>query len=136
MASLAEELRAAMLVRLRASEAFSADVEGRISDQRPAEFPYAWVGVTETDVAGSDLVDLLATVHVWKRSGQDAAARLTQEARAMFDKPPSTESVSIVSWAMDYTEVRSNTEHSAWRGLVRFRAKVQRPANWREESAD
>lgn len=123
MASPAEQLRAAMLARLRAWEAFSAGVAGRIAEAQSAEFPCAWVGVTAADAG--DFIDLLATVHVWDRAGEQAASGLLEEVRTALAEPPSVEELKVVSWQLDHSEVRADEEQAAHHGLVRFRARVR-----------
>jgi hypothetical protein len=123
MASLAEELRSAMLERLRRSETISTGVRGRIFDAEPAEVPCAWVGATVVE-DGTESVELLATVHIWKRSGEAAAAHLIQEVLTVFAEPPPLDTLKITKWSPDYSEVRKNEERAAYRGIARFRAMV------------
>lgn len=124
MASPAQELRSAMLDRLRTSETILAGVRGRIFDAEPADFPCAWVGVTASD-DDSDFVELLATVHIWKRSGEAAVARLIQEILTSFAAPPSLDTLTIMEWSPDHAEVRKNDERAGYRGTVRFRATAR-----------
>jgi hypothetical protein len=68
---------------------------------------------------------LLATIHVRVSTGTEAANALLDIATAVFAEPPTTEGISIASWALDYREVRLEEEHSAYHGLARFRADAQ-----------
>jgi hypothetical protein len=124
LASLADELKTAMVERLRADQGFSARVEGRIFAAEPKDLLAAWVGATGFD-AGDGLVDLLATVHVRVRTGTEAANALIEIARAVFAEPPAVGGISITSWRPDYREARLEEEHTAYHGLARFRANAQ-----------
>lgn len=124
MANLAEELKTAMLERLRADQGFSAGVEGRIFTAEPRDLLAAWIGATGFD-AGGGVIDLLATVHVRVGTGMGAANALIEIASAAFAEPPIMDGIYITLWAPDYREVRLEEEHSAYHGLARFRAKAQ-----------
>jgi hypothetical protein len=112
-----------MLDQLRRSESISAGVRGRIFDAEPADFPCAWVGVTAYD-EGTDVLELIATVHIWKRSGEAAVARLIQGVLTVFAEPPPLKTLKITEWSPDYSEVRKNEERVAYRGIARFRARA------------
>ncbi|MER2536653.1 MAG: DUF3168 domain-containing protein [Rhizobiaceae bacterium] len=124
MANPVSELQAAILTQLRSSEAFSAGVQGRILDADPAEIPCAWVGVT-ADENDPTTVSLLATVHIWKRSGEAAVAALIEEAKVALAESPEIATASILSWKPVYSEVRLDEQQSAYRGLVRFWAMAR-----------
>ena len=116
-------LQAQMLKTMRASSILSQAVEGRIYDTERMEFPSAWVSVTATDPEGGAL-PLLATVHVWKRTGKQEMQTLTQEVASIFAHQPLLEGARFEDWKLDFTEVRLNEELAACRGLVRFRCTM------------
>jgi hypothetical protein len=113
-----------MVERLRADTAFSAGVGGRIFTAEPRDLLAAWIGATRLD-AGSEVIDLLTTIHVRVGTGTEAADALLDIATAVFAEPPTVDGISVTSWALDYREVRQEEEHSAYHGLARFRAEAQ-----------
>jgi hypothetical protein len=120
MTNLAIELRTVLLTRLRECEAFSNGVAGRIADQERNDYPFAWVAVTQS----AERPELLATVHVWIREGQAAAAQLVQTALAALRDAPSIENASITSWSPCHSEVRYDNNHEAQHGIARFSAEI------------
>ncbi len=120
----AEDLKTAMMERLRADTAFSAGVDGRIFTAEPRDLLAAWIGATRFD-AGSEVIDLLTTIHVRVGTGTEAANALLDIATAVFAEPPIVDGISAASWALDYREVRLEEEHSAYHGLARFRATAK-----------
>ncbi|WP_311029287.1 hypothetical protein [Mesorhizobium koreense] len=120
MGNPAEELKAAMVERLRADAVFSARVD-RILATEPRDQPAAWIGATAFG-AGNGAIDLIATVHVRISTGKEAASTLIDAAWVIFAETPIVNGVSISSWRPDYHEVRLDEEHSAYHGLARFRA--------------
>jgi hypothetical protein len=120
----AEDLKTAMMKRLRADAAFSHGVEGKIFATEPRDSPATWIGTT-TVASGDGAIDLLATVHVRISAGKEAALALIEAASAIFAETPIVDGVSISSWRPDYHEVRLDEEHSAYHGLARFRADVR-----------
>lgn len=122
MVNPADELRRNMLKRLRASESFSAGVGGRILEFESTEFPVAWIGVTASE-SGADSVDILATVHVWKRSGGGKATQLAEEAKTLLGDPPQLKTHQTVAWSLDYAETRLDEDYAAYQALIRFRGR-------------
>jgi hypothetical protein len=120
MTDLPGELRAVLLTRLRKCEEFSNGVAGKIADQERADYPFAWVAVTQS----AERPDLLATVHVWIREGHAAAVRLIQAAQTALSDAPSIESASIAAWSLNHLEVRYDNDHEAQHGMVRFSAEI------------
>jgi len=120
MTDLTSKLRAALLQRLRECEAFSNGVGAKIADQELSDYPFAWVAVTQS----AERPELLATVHVWIREGQAAAAQLVEVARAALSDAASIENASIDSWSLSHSEVRYDTNHEAHHGIVRFSAEI------------
>jgi hypothetical protein len=113
-----------MLKGLRADAVFSMNVDGRISatePRDPGEPPAAWIGATVFD-AGDGAIDLIATVHVMIVAEKETASALIDAAQATFVEPPNVNEISLSSWRLEYHEVRLEEEHSAYHGLVRFRA--------------
>ncbi len=121
MGNPAEDLKTAMVERLRVDQGFSVGVGGQIFATEPRDLLAAWIGATRFD-AGSGSIDLLATIHVRVGTGTEVANALLDIATAVFGEPPTVEGISIASWALDYREVRLEEEHSAYHGLARFRA--------------
>lgn len=125
MASASKRIRSALLARLRASQEFSAGVEGRILESEPEEFPCAWIGATKLESAvGPNAIDLVATLHIWKRSGGGAAETLVELGRALLKEPPVIEGYMVAGWRTVFSEVRLDEEHYAYRGIVRCRGIV------------
>jgi hypothetical protein len=119
----AEELKTAMMERLRASAEFSRALNGRIFSAEPREPPAAWIGATAH--AGDGTIDLIATVHIRIAAAKETASALVDLAQAAFVDPPIADGISISSWRPEYREVRLDEEHSAYHGLARFRADAQ-----------
>jgi hypothetical protein len=119
----AEDLKTALMERLRADPEFSRGMNGRIFSAEPQEPPAAWIGATA--FAGDGTIDLIATVHIRIAAPKETASALVDAAQVVFVDPPIVDGISISSWRADYREVRLDEEHSAYHGLARFRANGQ-----------
>jgi hypothetical protein len=124
LANLADELKAAMLERLRADQGFAVGVKNRIFESEPGDLLGAWIGATGFD-AGGGVIDFVATVHVRVETGKEAAKVLIEIAKRTFAEAPTMDGISITGWQLGFHEARLEDENSAYHGLARFRAKAQ-----------
>jgi hypothetical protein len=134
MTSPSDALHALMVARLRALDMMPVAIAEARPREEPREFPYASIGVTGADEA-SGSISLLATVHFWDRSGDASTRKLLKKIQSAFVEPPTVDGYEFVTWAPDYSEIRAEDEYSAFHGLARFSAQIQRRPDWQQESA-
>ncbi len=125
MASPAEALQLAIVDKLKASDAFSNGVAGRIFRTDTKELPCAWVGATQSEV-DIGTIELIATVHIWKDGEESGAQKLSKAAQTALREMKNVHGVSIKAWKRDYSEIRLDPERAAYRALVRYRGQTPR----------
>lgn len=125
MASPAEALQLTIVERLKASDAFSSGVAGRIFRTDPRELPCAWVGTTQSDV-DTGAIELIATVHIWKDGEESGVQHLSKAAQIALKEMKNAQGLPIKGWKRDYSEIRLDSERAAYRALVRYRGQTVR----------